>query len=93
MSDWNNSPSASERTRILNDRLFEAAQRVPWAAKYRHKKGGIYEISGYSINTDTGNVDVRYKRIGGPDFDAALEQGIFFSRPIEEFTEDRFVRI
>lgn len=58
---------------------------------YRHYKGGIYIVTCLTLDTDTGGIRVSYARIGGPDFDAVAENGITFSRRIEEWTPDRFM--
>jgi hypothetical protein len=58
---------------------------------YQHYKGGIYVVTCLTLDTDTGNLRVSYARIGGPNFDAVAENGITFSRRIEEWTPDRFI--
>lgn len=60
---------------------------------FKHYKGGIYVVTGLALDTDTSDIRVNYHRIDGPSFDAISEQGITFSRRLEEWTEDRFVRI
>lgn len=87
---WNLSPNASERTTILNEKLAKAHELVPITSRWLHKKGGRYVVGGYTIDTTTGNVLILYKRFGGPDYDLEAELNIFFSRPIEEWTLDRF---
>lgn len=90
---WNTSPSAEERTLVLRNRIMHAQESVLINRAYQHKKGGIYLVDGFDIDTDTGACRVRYHRINGPEFNAILESGITFSRPIEEWTADRFVII
>lgn len=87
---WNAAPSATDRTAILNDKIAAARDAVPLDHRWRHKKGGIYLVLDHVINTDTGNVMILYGRVDGPDYDEAAEEGIFFVRPIEEWTLDRF---
>lgn len=57
---------------------------------YKHYKGGIYVVTCLALDTDTSTLRVSYVRIGGPNFDAVAENGITFSRRIEEWTPDRF---
>lgn len=60
---------------------------------FEHYKGGVYQVIKLTIDTDTANLRVVYKRIDGPDFDAVAEEGIEFDRRIEEWEAPRFIRI
>jgi len=55
--------------------------------KWQHYKGGVYVIDGYGIDTDTGELRIRYHRIGGPNFDAIAEAGQEFYRPPTQWRE------
>lgn len=90
---WNAAEQATTRTAILNEELRQARQLVQLGTTYKHKKGGVYRVTGHVIDTDTGKVRVRYRRVAGPDFDAFREADIEFARSIEEFTPDRFTEI
>ena len=57
---------------------------------YQHYKGGVYLVTGITLDTDTSGLRISYMRIDGPDYNAVAENGIVFSRRIEEWTEDRF---
>jgi len=82
--------NASERTTILNEKLAAAHKVAEPGTRWLHKKGGEYGVAGFTIDSTSGDVLVLYGRIGGPDFDAQAEYGIYFSRPIAEWTLDRF---
>ncbi len=70
--------------------LANAYMRVPAGSKWLHKKGGQYEVLGHQLDTDTGLARVRYSRFAGPDYNAKREDGLEYSRPLQEWTEDRF---
>lgn len=90
---WNAAEQAATRTQILNEELRQARERVQLGTTYKHKKGGIYRVTGHAVDTDTGKVRVRYRRVAGPDFDKFREADIEFVRSIDEFTPDRFAEI
>lgn len=81
----------SERTQLLNDALTTARAMVPTYTRWRHKKGGLYLVTGHEVDSDDGLIRVVYKRVGGPGFVRLTELDISFSRPIAEWTPDRFV--
>lgn len=81
----------SERTRIAIDKLTVAELMVARHSRWKHKNGGLYRVLGHVIDTDNGEVRVRYQRFGGPDFNFTAEQAIEFVRPLSEWTLDRFV--
>lgn len=74
-------------------KLADAKLKVPPRSQWRHKKGGKYYVLGYAIDTDNGEVRVRYKRIDGPFYNIQVEIHIEYVRPISEWTVDRFQRI
>lgn len=81
----------------MYDLLAEARLNFHGTNPWQHYKGGVYEVDGFTISTDTGDVLVRYHRIDGPDFNPLLESEISFSRPLVEWSDDvdgtpRFVR-
>lgn len=90
---WNTSPEAAERTRLLNEKLVQARAVAPLLTNWKHKKGGIYRIIGHAIDSDNGEVRVRYDRVGGPGFNRMEEADIEFVRPVSEWTADRFTQI
>lgn len=71
----------------------EARLTTPEGSRWKHKKGGTYIVSGHALDTDTGLIRVSYRRIAGPDFDAAAERYFYYSRPIGEWAPDRFTEI
>lgn len=87
---WNDASDPAVRTAVLNSRLDDARNLVPMNSCWRHKHGGLYQVTGYHIDTDNGEVRVHYHRVGGPGFDPVAEVQINFSRPIAEWTVDRF---
>jgi hypothetical protein len=89
---WNASPSASLRTEALNRKLAEAGG-ITIGSGWLHKKGGRYIVTGKAIDTDTGDVRIQYKRFGGPGYDPIAERDITFSRPLSEWTVDRFIEL
>lgn len=91
--EWNMSDDATERTQLCNIELETARNMVPTYTRWRHKKGGLYTVLGHDIDTDTGLARVRYKRVGGPEFDRNTEVNVFFSRPLAEWTPDRFTLV
>lgn len=88
---WNASPEPSERTLILRNRIKDAADIAPVASVWRHKKGGVYQVTGIVIDSTDGEARIMYQRIAGPKFNAGIEYGIYFVRPVSEWTPDRFV--
>ncbi len=80
----------SERITSAVLTLANAYMRVPAGSKWLHKKGGQYEVLGHQLDTDTGLARVRYARFAGPDYDAKREDGLEYSRPLQEWKADRF---
>lgn len=80
-------------TAELNAALRNARQVVPLGTHYRHKKGGLYRVTGHAFDTHLAEPTVRYRRVGGPEFDPFQEADIEFTRPLAEWTEDRFEEI
>lgn len=63
---------------------FRPVNTVIW----RHFKGGIYKVIGYTIDSDTLDVLIRYTRIDGPGFDVrGPETKIEWSRPSVEWDD------
>jgi hypothetical protein len=82
----------------VNGRTFEALRKLSLARKqvpvesvWNHRKGGVYAVTGHALDTDSGEIRVVYRRIGGPEFDPAQESELRYARRVEEWTEDRFV--
>lgn len=77
-------------TRMIRQKLQAA---VKWLAEqdtkiFRHYKGGIYEVLGFTVCCDKHDVLVRYRRIGGPGYDGHPIHGdkmIEWSRPLSEW--------
>jgi hypothetical protein len=74
----------------MNAKLEYAEQIAKRNAIYKHKSGGEYMVLGHAFDTDTMDVRVTYRRIGGPEFDRVAERYLQFSRPLSEWTLDRF---
>jgi hypothetical protein len=93
----------SSKTDLAGRKIYQALQYVEYGSIWRHYKGGIYQVDDLAINTTTGDVDVVYSRIDGPDFDRELERDLSYSRPFAEWfdniiignndTTERFVRV
>ena len=82
---------SGERTDAALLAVAQAEELVPRGTVWLHKKGGVYVVCGYVLNTDSGTAMVRYRRIGGPDHDPKKEAPLEFARPLEQWSEDRFV--
>lgn len=78
----------------IEQRLRRASYAVPVNTKWQHKKGGRYVVVGHALSTETDEILVLYRRIGGPDFDAENEALNIFARPERMwFEENRFVHL
>lgn len=76
--------TVQELAELLKD-AEESVKRVV----YKHYKGEIYEVLGVVFNTETEEVDIRYKRIGGPGYNYAYgEFYIEYVRPYKQWFED-----
>lgn len=75
-------------TKQMNDALAHAGVAVPTFTQWLHYKGGIYAILGYVINTEDGELMVRYRRLDGPGFNTLAEAEIEYARPIKEWHEN-----
>ena len=80
----------TDKTQAAAAELFRSQRAVPVGSRWKHKKGGLYQVLGHALDTDNGEARVRYQRVGGPDFDPRAERHIEFVRPISEWTADRF---
>lgn len=80
-------------TQELQAALTACNEVAPAHSRWRHKKGGEYQVMGSVIDADDGTARVLYARIGGPEFNGPAEYGIYFVRPVAEWTVDRFVRL
>lgn len=74
-------------------RKFAEAGSISIGSGWLHKKGGRYIVTGKALDTDTGEIRIQYKRYGGPDYDPQAERDITFSRPLSEWTVDRFIEL
>lgn len=54
---------------------------------YRHYKGGVYQVLHIGFHTETEELEVIYKRIGGPNYDEHAEKDIVFVRPLSVWLE------
>lgn len=81
----------NERTLIAQRKLSNARKLVPEGSEWQHKKGGLYTVTGHALDTDSGEIRILYRRIGGPEFNQEQEQDIRYARHVEEWTPDRFV--
>lgn len=75
----------NSKTKALLDKLNAAKALDLQYKTFKHYGGGVYIVDGFVIDTDDGEVRVLYSRVGGPDFDAAVEMEIQFVRPLAEF--------
>lgn len=57
---------------------------------WRHKGGDIYEVLGLDVDSDNGTLRVRYKVRVSKEVAPCARNPIVFSRPIAEWTKDRF---
>jgi len=80
-----------DRTQEAQSTVGAARKLIPIASVWLHKNGGTYEVTGHELDTDTGQARIRYRRIAGPSFNAVKEGGLEFSRPIDQWTRDRFM--
>lgn len=80
-------------TSELQARFADARKEVPVGSVWKHKKGGMYMVTGHGFDTEHGRINVHYYRIGGPNFDEQAETGISFDRPIFLWTQDRFQEV
>jgi hypothetical protein len=89
----------SEKTIKLLNELKCAELKLNTSLEYRHYKGGLYKVLDVVFDATQGKPAYVYQRIGGPDFDEALEAGIVFTRTVEEWFgttdlgEHRFVSV
>ena len=60
---------------------------------WRHRNGTIYEITGVDVDTADGEQRIRYKERVGPNVAPGARNYIEFSRPVAEWTLDRFTRL
>lgn len=62
--------------------------------RFRHYRGGLYEITAITLDKDTEEMEARvvFKRVDGPSFDAKAEQGLLFDTAISNWKEPEFVR-
>ena len=82
--------STDEIRKLLDDAQFV----VPRGSYWQHKKGGVYQAGVPGLDSLTGEVVIFYVRICGPDFDDIRgESDIIYSRPMSEWTPDRFTRL
>lgn len=83
--------------KLSNDRLrmeFALARLVaPALSIWQHKKGGQYLVVTHAFDTARETINIIYARQGGPGYDAEAERGILFSRPVEEWTAERFTQL
>lgn len=79
-----------ENTQILLNRMHSARIIAPTGSKWRHKKGGTYQVIGEALHTDDAQAVILYQRIAGPEYNEAADRFIVFARPVSEWTPDRF---
>ncbi len=82
-----------KRVEDILELLRLARHAVPVGSRWAHYKGGLYQVCGHGFDTERGDVNVTYHRVGGRNFDARTESVIRFHRPLSEWTEDRFKEI
>lgn len=77
----------------FQNQLDGARRVIPVDSRWLHKKGGRYEVIGHALDTDTLGVRIQYVRYDGPGYDVRAEAGVVWSRPIEEWSVDRFIQL
>jgi hypothetical protein len=83
----------------LRYQASQAHANIPVGSVWKHYKGGVYQVDDVALHTETNDYCVIYHRIEGPRFDAAIEEGVAFCRPIDiwfsktESGQDRFTRV
>lgn len=77
----------------LQSLLHQARTAVPVGSVWKHKKGGMYMVTGHGFDTELARINVHYFRIGGPNYDEKAEVGIIFDRPIFLWTKNRFQEV
>lgn len=78
----------SDKSLEFSNTLHAARTQFLLKHIWRHYKGGVYKVTNFSIDTDTLEARVEYRRIDGPDYNSEIEHDIFFSRPLREWFED-----
>lgn len=77
----------------LRTELALARLTAPHGSEWQHKKGGIYIVTGHAFDTVTEKPVIVYQRTAGPGFNAEAEYNVAFSRPVNEWTPDRFTQL
>lgn len=72
-------------TEDINAKLDVASRHVPRGSRWQHYKGGVYEVTGYAHDTERNSINILYKRIDGPNFNAFNEVYIIHSRPLGQW--------
>lgn len=78
---------------FIKTELRWAAFIAPVGTHWQHKKGGKYRVVGHSFDTERQEVNVRYYRVDGPNYDRRIDPYITFDRPVRLWTKDRFRQI
>jgi len=69
-------------TQDLAEKLQQAACKAPVGSVWLHFKGGVYLVTGHSVETENTTTMIHYRRIGGDGFNAIDEANIVFARPV-----------
>lgn len=78
---WSKEVIVSSILRPLKDRLAPTVESVP-LGQYRHHKGTLYQVTGYTLHTETNEPLVSYVEANSP-----LTNFLSFSRPPHMFHE------
>jgi hypothetical protein len=77
----------------IRDELNQLRKDVPPGSVWKHKKGGVYMVTGASWHTEDDAALVSYFRLSGPGFNQDEELGIVYSRPADMWKPDRFTKV
>lgn len=73
--------------------LLEARHEAPVGTRWSHYKGGTYEVIGHGFDAERQEINVHYRRLDGPNFNARGDSTMSFDRPISEWSFPRFKEI
>lgn len=77
----------------IQDAFLQIRHTHPVGSSWSHYKGGFYMITGYGFDTGRGGINIAYRRIRGPNFDAMIEANIRYHRPLADWHPDKFKEI
>jgi hypothetical protein len=72
----------------IQEKLKKAWDSFSGGRYWQHYKGGVYEFLDFAVDTDNGELRVRYRPVEGRDFSIYGEREVHFVRPLREWFED-----